>query len=183
MKIKTTQLISGLVLLFSAIALISSLYLSFLHYFPHSGFITCTFSEKINCDIVTNSIYSEILGVPLAVLGALTYLCIFILALRLRKNNVNLDVACPALFLTSLFLILMTAYLIFVSSVLIGAYCIFCIVTYVTNLGIAGSVLLHRHQHPEHYRSLFKPLSDPFILNLLGFFLGIVVLYLLVLFF
>lgn len=41
------------------------------HYSSASSF--CTVSEKINCDIVNRGPYSEILGIPVALLGILGY--------------------------------------------------------------------------------------------------------------
>lgn len=64
-------------LLFSLIGFIDAGYLTVAHY-QH---VSPTCSIVAGCDVVTTSKYSEIFGIPVALLGTLYYLTIFILSL------------------------------------------------------------------------------------------------------
>lgn len=58
--------------------MIVSLYSVYYHY-QEEGSSFCNFSENLNCDVVNKSIYSEILGIPIALFGFLMYVALAIL--------------------------------------------------------------------------------------------------------
>ena len=73
----------------SIIAIIStiiSLYMVYLHYSPEPSEF-CNFWENLNCDVVNKSEWSELFGIPVALLGFLTFLAIFILNLFILRDK------------------------------------------------------------------------------------------------
>jgi len=53
---------------------------SLYHHYGHSQTSYCDFGQSFNCDIVNRSIYSQILGIPVALVGILGYLAVLTLA-------------------------------------------------------------------------------------------------------
>src|SRR5437762_1887187 len=56
------------------------------HHFTMSKTSFCNFSESFNCDLVNRSTYSTVFGVPVALIGILGYLLIFVLATLYRDK-------------------------------------------------------------------------------------------------
>ena len=71
---KIIMALSGLGLLFMG-------YLVYLHYKATDGSL-CNFGAGLSCEIVNKSIYSEVLGVPLSILGIVFFATIFALAYK-----------------------------------------------------------------------------------------------------
>ena len=98
----------------------------------------CRVSEKINCDITAASSYSEVLGIPVALLGALTHLVIAFLLLisisPLTSNDGNLKRTATGL---SLFAAIFSLFMAFISVFVIKAYCPFCTAAYILSIFIA----------------------------------------------
>src|SRR3989338_1850871 len=69
----------------SILAVLVFSYLLYLHYKPTDSKF-CNLGEGFNCDIVNKSIYSEIIGIPVSLLGALTFIGVLILS-SLSLNN------------------------------------------------------------------------------------------------
>jgi len=69
------------IIFFCIFGMILAGYLTYNHYSYGSSF--CDISETISCQIVNQSTYSEIFGIPVAILGFLAYLTMFILSLLL----------------------------------------------------------------------------------------------------
>lgn len=96
------------------------------------------------CDTVTTSPYSEIFGVPLALLGALFYFTVFLSSLMyIDKRTPAILFFLPLLglagFLTSI-------YLIYLQIFVIKALCFYCLLSAVTStiLFILGAILFRR---------------------------------------
>ncbi len=70
---------------FNFLAILITLYLTYLHYKPESS-DWCTFGDYMNCDIVNKSTYAEILGIPVAILGLVAYLFLFLVGRAMAKN-------------------------------------------------------------------------------------------------
>ncbi|MDP2812598.1 MAG: vitamin K epoxide reductase family protein, partial [bacterium] len=75
-------------LLMSALGLADSLYLTKKHY---SQEYTCSLLDISNCESVLTSSYSTIFNIPIAVIGVIYYLLIFISALIYLKITVEQD--------------------------------------------------------------------------------------------
>ncbi len=75
-----------LILLFSIIGFITSLYLAFDHYRIENG-VLCNISE-LSCDITKNSKYAEIFNIPTGIYGMVWFLVVAFLALIERKHEI-----------------------------------------------------------------------------------------------
>ncbi|MBI2482283.1 MAG: vitamin K epoxide reductase family protein [Candidatus Vogelbacteria bacterium] len=95
------------------------------------------------CETVTNSQYSRIGGVPVAVVGAIYYLGLIILALW-YIDSVKLKVL-RAITIISGFGFLWTLYLTYLQAYMINAWCIYCLVSAATTtLILLTSLWLNR---------------------------------------
>lgn len=85
-----------------------------------------------DCATVNASAYSEVSGIPVAVIGVGGYLTILILLLTENKNKFLNKNGTMIVFGLALFGFLFTLYLIYVETVLIRAYCPFCVTSQIT---------------------------------------------------
>jgi uncharacterized membrane protein len=91
-------------------------YLTVVHY--HGGVPVCATN---GCEVVQQSRYAELLGLPVALLGTLTFAAMLVSA-ALRKPVVVVSAA--ALALTA---VLFAAYLVYVQLVVLDAVCMWCV--------------------------------------------------------
>jgi len=84
------------------------------------------------CSIVNASGYSEVNGIPVAVVGVAGYLSILAVLFLERKAGLFQENASMILFGLTLTGFLFTAWLIFVEVALLKAYCPFCITSQIT---------------------------------------------------
>ncbi len=97
------------------------------------------------CDLVTNSIYSTIFGIPIALLGSLYYLLLLILAIiAFREDGTNK--AFFASRLTTIGLIV-SSVLLYIQSSVLHAYCLYCLLSEVisASLFVTGFLILKRN--------------------------------------
>lgn len=113
--------------------------------------VGCPVSPWINCLAVSTSEYSKIFGIPLAVYGLFYYLFMLI-TLNLKSN-----LAKSFYLLATTFGALFSIYLIFVQAVLIGVYCIYCLLSAVISFLVFGlSVSLMRKERDYFFIYLFE---------------------------
>lgn len=93
-------------------------YLTYIHYSQSKSF--CDISQEVSCDVVTTSIYSEIFGIPVSVLGLLFFAAVLFLILRKR------DRAFQTLFIITLFALVPSLYLSLTELIFINSICILC---------------------------------------------------------
>jgi uncharacterized membrane protein len=116
-----------LYLFLSALGFLDSLYLTIQHY--NRDPFNCPIFN--GCEQVTTSIYSEIFGIPLALLGSLFYGTIFILTLiSFLNENKKLFYYVGFLSIAGL---LCTMYLVFLMLFVINALCFYCLVSATTS--------------------------------------------------
>jgi uncharacterized membrane protein len=108
---------------FTIIGLLVSIYMTI--YKITSNDSMCIGSK--DCSVVNQSRYSEIYGIPVAVVGALGYAAILAVILLERNPGFFKQNGTMLLFGLSLTGFLFTLYLIFLETTLIKAYCPFCI--------------------------------------------------------
>ena len=107
-------------LLLSMVGVFDTAYLTIKRY-SHSD-IGCSIFE--GCDLVTTSSYSAILGVPVAVLGIIFYITVFVLSLlylRLKERRFII-----LLFGLSSVGLLMSAWFVYTQAFVLNAYCFYC---------------------------------------------------------
>lgn len=111
----------GGVLLLSFAGFLDASYLTAKHYLHFD--ITCSFLN--GCEQVLNSSYATILGVPVALLGALYYLAVFVslVAFLDRKKLIFLKVAVVLPIVGFLF----TLWFLFTQVFLLQAFCLYCL--------------------------------------------------------
>ncbi len=81
-----------------------------------------------DCDIVQQSVYSEVMGVPVALLGLLAYATLLALTWLRGRLPAELDAYVPlAVFGTSLIGVLYSAYLTYLELYVIDAICRWCV--------------------------------------------------------
>ncbi len=122
-------------------------YLTLKHY---SGTpITCSLTH--GCDIVTSSAYSEIFGIPVALLGALYYLSVILLSIFVldRKNPKILRLISHFTWVG----LGASVYFIIVQAFILNAWCQYCIGSAITStsLFVVGMVYL---KHTSSTRKL-----------------------------
>ncbi|MCX7943085.1 MAG: thioredoxin domain-containing protein [Deltaproteobacteria bacterium] len=96
----------------------------------------CNISERINCDKVNSSPYSEILSIPIAHLGSLTYLLVIILALFSLKGHPLSNLLSTFNLIIFIFSNLYSFFLLYVSISIIKSLCILCCGLYIVNLAL-----------------------------------------------
>jgi vitamin-K-epoxide reductase (warfarin-sensitive) len=106
------------------LALAISIYLATLHFKPDLSSV-CVISEKWNCDIVNKSIYSQILGIPVSILGAVTYLLLLIFSIRGLFRDQKKFI--PIVFLCLTGAVGFSLYLTGVEAFILKTFCIFCV--------------------------------------------------------
>ena len=85
-----------------------------------------------DCATVNASVYSEVNGVPVAVIGVGGYLAILVLLLFENRSKFLKKNGTTIVFGLALFGFLFTLYLIYVETALIRAYCPFCVTSQIT---------------------------------------------------
>ena len=120
--ISTSRRILTLIsLLAIAGAVVSSL--SLYHHYGTSKSAYCDFGASFNCDIVNRSIYSVVLGIPVALIGILGYAAIWLLSTFYRTRTTT-----PAmLLLGSAAGLGFALYLTYVEKFVLAVWCILCL--------------------------------------------------------
>ena len=119
----------------SIIAIILFAYLVNIHYQPSESRF-CDISEGVSCDIVNKSLYSEIFGIPVSLLGLLSFALVAFLTWKLLKNKkikfFSLELHKKELFeFLLLFMVISTLFsfwLIYAELFLILSICLLCVI-------------------------------------------------------
>lgn len=94
-------------------------YLTYIHFAEKQSF--CDLSETVSCDVVTTSIYSEVFGIPVAILGLGYFGLTLLLSIFSRNKGVF-----QAIFFLTLFVLIPSYYLTALEAFVIKAFCILC---------------------------------------------------------
>ncbi len=120
---------------------------SLYHHFSRSKTSFCDIGESFNCDLVNRSVYSTVLGVPVALIGILGYLLILGLATVYRENAET-----PAI------LVIVSAgglgfalYLTYIEAYVLRAWCILCLtsLTLIFSSAVLSAVLVASSRLPQ----------------------------------
>jgi len=125
------------VVLIALVGLVVSAYLSYSHYrvYTDIGYKSfCAISKAINCDTVSQSVYSIFLGLPVPLWGVVGYIFILLLLLIAKNKDAENKRVWTLLFLVSAAFTLYSVILAAISTFYIRSYCIMCIVLYAVNL-------------------------------------------------
>ena len=127
------------ILCLAVIGLADSMYLAVSHYRVYNDPAYksfCAISKAINCDTVSQSSYSILLGLPLPIWGIIGYALLIICLLAAGSRNAGKTRMWALIFWISLGYSAYSVVLALISSYVIGSYCIMCIVSYGVNLAM-----------------------------------------------
>lgn len=119
---------------------------SLYHHYGTDQSSYCDFGQMFNCDIVNRSVYSVVMGIPVALIGILGYLALLILATLYRDRART-----PALLLVaSLGGLGFALYLTYVEKFILAVWCLLCLSSLVVIACIAAcSVVLAVYSRPQ----------------------------------
>jgi len=125
------RLLAAIAVLAAAGVIVSSVSLQ--HHYAASKTSYCDIGENFNCDIVNRSIYSTVMGVPVAAIGIAGYLGLLMLSTVFRESS---D-APMLLFSASLAGLAFALYLTYIEGFVLATWCILCLSSLVLIFGIA----------------------------------------------
>jgi uncharacterized membrane protein len=96
---------------------------SLYHHYGTSTSSYCDFGATFNCDIVNRSIYSVVLGMPVALIGVLGYAALLCLSTLYRRKSGTP----PLLILGSLAGLGLALYLTYVEKFVLAVWCVLCL--------------------------------------------------------
>jgi len=112
---------------------------SLYHHFGTSTSSFCDFGETLNCDIVNRSIYSTVLGIPVALIGIVGYAVLLALATLYRAKAETPTM----LLIASLAGMGFALYLTYIEAFVLAVWCILCVssVILIAVITVLSSVL------------------------------------------
>ena len=132
--------------------LADSFYLSISHYrvYTDIGYRSfCAITRAINCDTVSQSPYSILLGLPVPIWGVIGYTFLLLLIFFAWNKQADKKRIWSLLFFITLIYSGYSIILAFISTFYIKSYCILCIVTYVVNLLLLYYIWLMRRRFDQ----------------------------------
>lgn len=116
-RAKNISRVALCILALTGVAIMS--YLTYIHYANTQSF--CDISEKVSCDVVTTSVYSEIFGIPISILGLGYFLFAFIYLIAKRDT-----LSFQTIFIVTLFVLIPSLYFTLTEILFIKSFCILC---------------------------------------------------------
>ncbi len=98
--------------------------------------LPCTLHPSFDCDLVNSSVYSEMFGIPIALLGFFFYAAVFVVVIFALCKPLHADVPLVITHGLTICSILFSIYLFYVAKFIIGALCPYCIMMYGVNTGL-----------------------------------------------
>lgn len=120
---------------------------------------SCNLNETFNCDVISASQYSTFFGVPLALWGAATCFVILMLLLGVAVNTVsdrNKFLRWSLALAT--FIAFMSIIMGTISTVILGSYCLSCVLSYV--LSFLGFEFVRRSQEEPALPNIISDLKS-----------------------
>lgn len=132
----------------SIVGFFDAAYLTIQHYTQFT--LPCTITH--GCDLVTKSEYSQIMGIPVALLGALYYLAIFLAAyiiIETKKTEYLRFIA-----IATTFGFLFSAWFVYLQFFVINAICQYCMLSAITSTTMfAASIVYFSKEYLKHATS------------------------------
>ena len=104
------------------------------HHYSKDPSSYCNFGQSFNCDLVNRSRYSEIMGIPVAVVGLAGYLLILTLATYYRRNS-DTPLLLSAAALAGL---AFSMYLTYIEARILTVWCVICLGSLFVITGISA---------------------------------------------
>lgn len=166
MKPQTKKRILQSFLILSIIGLALSIYLVDNHYRPPAEGAICDVGETLSCSLVNTSVFSEILNVPVALLGALWFVILFAFSWKaLKKDGAFITL----LFGWNVLGIFFVAYFV-LAEYLLRALCLFCTAVHlIVVITFILSFFLYRSEGVPIKGPPFRKISRRWMVRLLIF--------------
>lgn len=87
----------------------------------------CAAGETFNCEVVQTSIYADLMGIPIAYLGFLTYVVLLALVLLEKRVSLLEQYGQMLVFGITLFAFLFSVWLVYIQAVRLQAFCAWCL--------------------------------------------------------
>lgn len=156
-------------IVFSLVGLVTSLYLVQSHLSPPSEGSFCDVGETVSCSIVNTSTFSEVLDVPVAIFGAIWF--IFLILFLWKELNDKTGVFSLALLAWTSLGLLSVVYLV-VAEIILEALCPLCTIVHViVIISFILSVIMYRKApKPKSWKKKLMPwIIGIAIINLIPF--------------
>lgn len=154
MKEEKRKLLLRIIVILSLIGLATSIYLVKNHYAPASGGSFCDINATVSCSLVNTSVYSELFNVPVAIFGALWFVFLLVMTLRLLKKA---SLVLPIIMLGWSILGLLFIIYMIMAEFILQAICPFCTVVHVIVVVILILVwLLYKASKKPSRKDLIK---------------------------
>ena len=117
------------------------------HHYATSKTEFCDIGNTFNCDIVNRSEYSEILGIPVALIGMVGYAAILGLATVYRERRETP----PLIFAGASAGLAFALYLTYIEGRVLGVWCIMCLssLALISGIAVVSGVLWFRSRQPN----------------------------------
>ena len=129
MKQKKDKIIK-VILILSLLGFLTSLYLIKNHYADPEAGALCDFGETVSCSLVNTSTYSELFNVPVALLGAIWFFFLFIIAKGYDKKKPEL----AQLMLAWCSLGMLFVVYMIIAEIILKALCPFCTIVHILTI-------------------------------------------------
>jgi uncharacterized membrane protein len=161
---KNNKLLLSIILVLSIIGLITSIYLTNNHYDTSGTF--CDTSDAVSCSLVNSSVFSEILNVPVAILGALWFVLLLMMTWKAMKKDKYL----PVILGWSILGLFFVAYFI-IAEIILKAICPLCTIVHAITILIFVMAfwMFKKTKHKLNKKELIK-LLQPWIISAVVFF-------------
>jgi uncharacterized membrane protein len=113
---------------------------------------TAACSNVGDCDTVNNSVYADIYGIPIALIGVVGYLMVFGLLMLERRFGFWRENGRLAVFGLTLVGTLYSAYLTYLEVAVLRAVCPFCVVSAILMTFLFGIAILRLFNEHERWR-------------------------------
>lgn len=158
------------ILIFALCGALAAAFSLYEHTLLQAGAMTgpslCNIGGQFNCDAINRSEYSTVFGVPLAQIGLGYYLILAIGALVSFFSAMSVATL-GVLLIASTFSVIASIYLFCISKFVIGYFCLFCMVMYISNIAIFFTSYRASRGSIGHilHNGLFAP--GEFLINLI----------------
>ncbi|MDP3990533.1 MAG: vitamin K epoxide reductase family protein [archaeon] len=155
MKKNGKKTLIWVLIILAVLGLFTSFYLIKNHYVGAVSGSACDFNETISCSIVNTSIYSELLGVPVAIFGALWFVVLLtVLVKLLAKKNPRKSVHNFILLGWSILGVLFIVYMV-VAEIILKSICPFCTLVHIIVLiTFICAIVLYRRSPLKSMKNL-----------------------------
>jgi uncharacterized membrane protein len=127
------------IVLFSLLGFIDASYLTINHYF--NAPLPCSFFD--GCDLVTRSVYSQIMGIPIALLGSFYYLFLFFVSFLILINGEKIKLM-KWIYSVSFLGFLISLILVYLQIFVLRALCLYCMLSFLFTTLIFFSSILYK---------------------------------------